>query len=70
LSIALGAVGEYQKAVENYLDALALSKDPVFAEEEIIAVFKKFAAQNSQDPETKKLLKMVLNQFGCSQNEE
>jgi tetratricopeptide (TPR) repeat protein len=70
LSIALGAVGEYQKAVENYLDALALSKDPVFAEEEIIAVFKKFAAQNPQDPETKKLLKMVLNQFGCSQNEE
>jgi tetratricopeptide (TPR) repeat protein len=70
LCIALGAVGEYQKAVENYLDALALSKDPVFAEEEIIAVFKKFAAQNSQDPETKKLLKMVLNQFGCSQNEE
>jgi tetratricopeptide (TPR) repeat protein len=70
LSIALGAVGEYQKAVENYLDALALSKDPVFAEEEIIAVFKKFAAQNPKDPETKKLLKMVLNQFGCSQNEE
>ena len=70
LSIALGAVGEYQKAVGNYLNALALSKDPVFAEEEIIAVFKKFAEQNPKDPEAKKLLKMVLNQFGFSQNGE
>jgi tetratricopeptide (TPR) repeat protein len=64
LSLGLGGMGEYQKAVENYTSALALSQDPVFAEKEIIAIFKTFAAQNPGAPRAEQLLKMVLSQFG------
>ncbi|MCP5105102.1 MAG: tetratricopeptide repeat protein, partial [bacterium] len=64
LSIALGAAGEYQPAVEHYLKALALSPDPVFREKEVIGIFKAFAAQNPDDEKAQQLLNIVLKQFG------
>jgi tetratricopeptide (TPR) repeat protein len=64
LSIGLGHAGRYGEAVENYFKAMALSGDPVFAEEEIIRIFEANAAQDPGDFRAKHLLKMVLNQFG------
>ena len=64
LSIAQGAIGKYELAVNNYLEALRLNKDPVFREKEIIGIFKAFAEQNPQDEKAGELLTMVLRQYG------
>lgn len=64
LSIALGATGNYEQAVRMYLHAIKKRRDPIFREEEVLTIFRKWAEHNPQNAEATYYLGVILREFG------
>jgi len=64
LSIALGATGKYEQAAEIYLNAIKKRRDPIFREEEVLAIFRRWAEQTPQNPEVTYYMGVILREFG------
>jgi tetratricopeptide (TPR) repeat protein len=64
LSIALGARGDFERAARLYIQAWERKSEPLFAENEIINIFRQWEKRNPQSTEAKYYLGMVLKDFG------
>lgn len=64
LSLALAQSGEYEQAVRHYLAAIEHKRDPVFAEQLTIQMFREWARQSPKNAEAPYYLSVILQEFG------
>jgi tetratricopeptide (TPR) repeat protein len=64
LSILSGAKGDFEHAARLYIQALAKKEEPLFAENEVLNIFRQWEKQNSQSTEAKYYSGLVLKGFG------
>jgi tetratricopeptide (TPR) repeat protein len=64
LSILAGAKGDFEHAARFYIQALDNQTDLLFADNEIVNIFRNWQKQNPQSTEAKYYTGMVLKGFG------
>jgi tetratricopeptide (TPR) repeat protein len=64
LSILTGARGNYEQAARIYVQALAKKMEPLFADSEVVNIFRQWEKQNPQNVEVKYYTGLVLKGFG------
>jgi tetratricopeptide (TPR) repeat protein len=64
LSILAGAKGDFKGAARLYIQALARKTEPLFAEKEILNIFRQLEKQNPQSAEAKYYSGLVMKSFG------
>ncbi len=69
LALAYGGVGDVVRGVEAYRKALALGREPLSHEKEILQLFRGYVAREPGDGERQKLLQTVTALFGAALSE-
>lgn len=64
LCLALAQTGNYEEAVKQYLSAIRQQCEPIFAEQQVIRMFREWSRRSPQNPEALYYLGIILQDFG------